>query len=128
MSEETIPYELCEHIKDNGVRCGSPAVSGEHYCYFHSRARREVMCAANPFYNLPVLDNEQSLQVAIMELMRGLLNGDISDRKAAVMLSAIKAAGSILRQNVKPKEELLKEIASELRGRFPENQSPPPPE
>jgi hypothetical protein len=125
MSEEKLPYELCEHIKDNGVRCGSPALSGEHYCHFHSRARREVMSAANPSYNLPILDSEQSLQVAIMELMRGLLNGDLGERKAAVMLSAIKAAGSILRHNEKPREALLQEIASELRGRLSAN--PPQP-
>jgi hypothetical protein len=49
-----------------------------------------------------------------------------SERKAAVVLSAIKAAGSILRQNDKPKEALLKEIASELRGRLAEDKSSQP--
>ena len=26
---------LCQHTKDNGVLCGSPAMRGKHYCYFH---------------------------------------------------------------------------------------------
>jgi hypothetical protein len=128
MSDEKLPYELCGHVKDNGICCGSPALAGQRFCYFHFRIRRDVMSPANPIYDLPVLDNEQSLQVAIMELMRGLLNGEISERKAAVMLSAIKTAGSILRQVDKPKEALLKEIASDLRGRLAQNKSPQPSE
>jgi hypothetical protein len=25
----------CQHIRMNGRRCGSPALRGENYCYFH---------------------------------------------------------------------------------------------
>jgi hypothetical protein len=28
-------YRLCQHIKDSGEFCGSPAMRGKHYCYFH---------------------------------------------------------------------------------------------
>jgi len=27
----------CEHIKTNGTQCGSPALRGKHFCYFHKR-------------------------------------------------------------------------------------------
>src|SRR5882757_5386776 len=33
---------LCSHIKVNGVRCGSPALRKEVFCYFHQRMIRGV--------------------------------------------------------------------------------------
>jgi hypothetical protein len=27
----------CQHIKTSGGKCGSPALRGQPYCYFHSR-------------------------------------------------------------------------------------------
>ena len=37
-------FRFCQHTKDNGEGCGSPAMRGKHYCYFHlevvSRRRR----------------------------------------------------------------------------------------
>ncbi len=28
-------FRLCQHTKDNGEFCGSPAMRGKNYCYFH---------------------------------------------------------------------------------------------
>lgn len=33
MSNDT---RKCEHIKTNGIRCGSPALRDENICYFHT--------------------------------------------------------------------------------------------
>ena len=30
-----MPTTICRHIKTNGLRCGSPALTGEIFCYFH---------------------------------------------------------------------------------------------
>src|SRR5579862_9875935 len=32
----------CTHIKVTGVRCGSPSLHGEQFCYFHQRMMRGV--------------------------------------------------------------------------------------
>jgi hypothetical protein len=32
----------CTHIKASGVRCNSPALRGEQFCYFHQNAHRGV--------------------------------------------------------------------------------------
>jgi hypothetical protein len=29
------PIPICEHVKKNGRRCGSPALRGRHFCYIH---------------------------------------------------------------------------------------------
>jgi hypothetical protein len=31
---------ICRHIKTNGARCGSPALPGQVFCYFHNNAAR----------------------------------------------------------------------------------------
>ncbi len=30
-------YRVCRHIKTNGLRCGSPALTGGQFCYYHSK-------------------------------------------------------------------------------------------
>src|SRR5271157_4577131 len=47
-AERRLAIETCHQVKENGRLCGSAAVSGRHYCYFHlrHRARRLVMARA----------------------------------------------------------------------------------
>jgi hypothetical protein len=30
-----VSFPICEHIKKNGIRCGSPALRGRCFCHFH---------------------------------------------------------------------------------------------
>lgn len=117
-NSETKACGICEHIKDDGVRCGGPALSGEAYCRFHLRVRTSVP-PEDSLYELPVLETVKSVQIALQHMTRALLAGKLSERKAAVLMSAIKTAAALVRQNADnaPKEELLNEIADELRGR-----------
>ena len=42
-------FRLCQHTKDNGELCGSPAMRRKNYCYFHLevvRRRRRLACMA----------------------------------------------------------------------------------
>ena len=39
--------KVCTHIKVTGVRCGSPALRGEQFCYFHQRMMRGVPTPPN---------------------------------------------------------------------------------
>ncbi|HYL13004.1 MAG TPA: hypothetical protein VEV41_08205 [Terriglobales bacterium] len=34
-----VSFPICEHIKNDGIRCGSPALRGRSFCYFHKRWR-----------------------------------------------------------------------------------------
>ena len=109
---------ICEHTKDDGVRCGGFALSGERFCRFHQKLQNNKIAPSDPAYDFPVLETEQSIQIAIMQMMRGVLKGRISERKAAIMLSGIKAAAGILRHSrqVKPQESAIDEIASETKN------------
>lgn len=94
----TIP--ICEHIKTNGIRCGSPALSGENYCYAHRAHhpphRKRVFEFSSA--DLPVLEDGTSIQVAVMNVLRGLLNGTLHRNKAGLLLYGLQIASSNLRR------------------------------
>jgi hypothetical protein len=43
-----IQCKRCTHIKVTGHRCGSPALRGEHFCYFHARMIKGVRSSSAP--------------------------------------------------------------------------------
>lgn len=41
MPTEHFAIPICRHLKTNGLRCQSPALNGEPFCYFHVRLHKE---------------------------------------------------------------------------------------
>jgi hypothetical protein len=41
MPTEQFTIPICRHLKANGIRCQSPALSGETFCYFHARLHKD---------------------------------------------------------------------------------------
>jgi hypothetical protein len=80
----------CEHNKTNGTQCGSPALRGNHFCYFHKRWRdTRVALNANrarrsrAVLDLPVLEDAESVQVSLMQIMRLILSGQLSESSSS---------------------------------------------
>ena len=95
----------CEHIKTNGTQCGSPALRGKHFCYFHQRWRdTRVVLNANrarrsrAVIDMPVLEDAESVQVSLMQIMRLILSGQVEPRTAGLLLYALQTASSNLRR------------------------------
>ncbi len=95
----------CEHIKTNGTQCGSPALRGNHFCYFHKRWRdTRVALNANrarrsrAVLDLPVLEDAESVQVSLMQIMRLILSGQLEPKTAGLLLYALQTASSNLRR------------------------------
>lgn len=82
----------CAHLKANGDRCGSPAVSGKEHCYFHDKA----LADERPI-RLPVLEDANAIQVAVMIVMDGLYRGNLNYKKAALLLYGLQIASINLR-------------------------------
>ena len=40
MPAEELAIPICRHVKTNGLRCQSPALNGEPFCYFHVRLHK----------------------------------------------------------------------------------------
>ncbi|HJX84186.1 MAG TPA: hypothetical protein VJ723_07575, partial [Candidatus Angelobacter sp.] len=78
----------CIHIKQDGTQCGSPALKNDGMCFAHARlAMRHAKLLA-----MPLLEDANSVQAAIMEVMRGLLDGDIDRKTAGLLLYGLQMA------------------------------------
>jgi len=78
MSFENVPR--CQHVKINGTQCGSPALRRRRHCFFHERIRRErakiaADTSAQRGFDLPLLEDANSVQVALMKTIQVLAPG-----------------------------------------------------
>jgi hypothetical protein len=100
----------CQHLKVNGTQCGSPALRRNHFCYFHKRWQEtRIVLNANrarrgrAALDLPVLEDANSIQVALMQVMRLILSGQLDPKTAGLLLYALQTASSNLsRINFEP--------------------------
>jgi hypothetical protein len=83
----------CTHIKVTGHRCGSPALRGRPFCYFHMRLILGVQTRVDSQINpMAILDNEEAIQAALMHVIDALLRGTLDSRRGALVLKALYIA------------------------------------
>src|SRR5450755_1112411 len=105
----TKPILRCQHIKVDGVQCGSPALRGERRCYFHERWQRvdqgtTRLHSALRSGILPALEDANSIQLALAEVMRLAIMGHIEHRVFSLLLSALRiAAANVKHLSLTPK-------------------------
>jgi hypothetical protein len=100
MSLEDVPR--CQHIKINGTQCGSPALRRRRHCFFHDRIRREqarirAEASAQPTFELPLLEDANCVQVALMKVIQMLASGRMDPKRAGLILYALQTASINLR-------------------------------
>ena len=95
----------CKHLKANGEFCGSPALRGRDYCYFHLtvlgrrlRMQKHIMKGENHHVQLPTLEDGDSIQMALMQVMEALLRDQIDNKLAGLLLYGLQIASSNLQQ------------------------------
>ncbi len=92
----------CHHFKTNGVFCGSPALRGHRFCYFHHQWREdepEEKPDAKPApFELPLLEDANAVQLALQRVMQAILHDEIDNRKAGLLLYALQTASSNLKR------------------------------
>jgi len=86
----------------NGTQCGSPALRWRRHCFFHERIRRErakiaADTSAKRGFDLPLLEDANSVQVALMKVIQMLGSGRMDHRTAGLMLYALQTASFNLR-------------------------------
>ena len=85
-------FKNCTHIKVTGVRCGSPALRGEQFCYFHQRMLRTVKGPDSRVHHAALLEDEESIQASLIEVVNALLRGTIEIKRAELVLRALNTA------------------------------------
>src|SRR5258708_2410616 len=102
MALENVPR--CQHVKVNGVQCGSPAMRRRRRCYFHDRmldGRKQFAAEScikpRPMFSMCLLEDANSVQVALMQVLNLLGSGQMDPKTAGLMLYGLQTASANLR-------------------------------
>jgi hypothetical protein len=85
----------CTHIKVNGIRCGSPSLRGEVFCYFHQRMLRGVRTPPKSrLHPIANFEDPEAIQASLMEVVNALIRNHIDVARARLILRALSIAAS----------------------------------
>jgi hypothetical protein len=94
-----MPYPTCNHRKDDGSLCGSVALHGKKFCYYHQRDQKRQKYAATVIRRadvlgprLPPMKSLADVQMALTEVFNALLENRIPLDRAASTLYALQQA------------------------------------
>ena len=93
----------CEHIKDNGAQCNSPALRDAKFCYFHIQYHCPQMGALPSSGQWRMSASEtvrdaKAIQLALAKVMECLQRGTIDHKAAGQILHALRTASTNLGQ------------------------------
>lgn len=83
----------CMHVRANGIRCGSPAMRQNAFCFFHDRLYNRPFEESFPF-----LEDAASIQMAIMQVLDGLRRGKLDRSVANSLFFGLQTASSNLKR------------------------------
>ena len=99
---------LCRHLKEDGALCGSPALRGQSFCYFHHRDQNHHLAFARDRrraevcdWKLPPLNTMADIQKALHRIANELWNGRLDLERAGPMLNATQQAALPFRRGPK---------------------------
>ncbi len=87
--------QKCQHIKPGGGRCGSPALRGKRFCYFHHVARRQHphrVARAPLLPDWAIVEDPRSALAAINQVLQGLADGSLDTHTAGIILFGLQTA------------------------------------
>jgi hypothetical protein len=83
----------CTHIKVTGQQCGSPALRGEFFCYFHTRVIKGVQQRVDmQLHSMALLEDCESIQLSLMHVVDGLIKGTLDATRARLIIQALRIA------------------------------------
>lgn len=115
---------LCEHRFGNGSLCRNFALHGEQFCRHHLRYK-DKPDITSPDYQMPQLEDLESIQLFLNEAIRGLLSGKLDSKQGRCLVWAALVASSNLKALSKQKlsdvvlnlkESPSSEVIESLRG------------
>jgi hypothetical protein len=90
--------QQCHHYQaPTGMRCGSPALKGEYYCFHHhikhaKRASRVLIDPEITCMELPPIEDRASVFIALAAVIHRLAENTIDTRRAGQMIYALQVA------------------------------------
>lgn len=92
-------YRRCLEFRQNGEQCKAPALKGDSLCYKHAQqaetARRKATMRSSVV--LPPLRDLKTVQQALGEVTKAILENRIDDDYAGELLQELERASAVLR-------------------------------
>jgi hypothetical protein len=115
----------CSWTREDGTVCKSPRMKDDIYCYAHCQMRQAR--AENLW--LPALTDANAVQLAVMLVQRALIDDEITEKKAGLLLYSIQIAAANVHKTTfgksdremvteKPPEEVARREQMEARKRI----------
>jgi hypothetical protein len=98
----------CEKVREDGTVCGCPQMKGYRYCYAHER----MLGMRSGRLELPPLEDANAVQMAIMRVQKALIDDEISEKKAGLLLYSLQMASSNLKHTTFTESK--KEVVTEM--------------
>ena len=90
----------CHHLHPTGNRCGSPALRGEQFCFYHHPTRRRPRAAGRkprlPVFHLPSLEDRASIQRALAKVVSRVIGGRLDRATARLIVFGLQVASQSL--------------------------------
>jgi hypothetical protein len=108
----------CRHTLPEGRRCGSPAMRGEKFCYYHHETRKPVadpqrrQARRNCFHIAPPR-TRAAIQDSIGEIVARLAYNEIHPRRAGLLLYALQIATTNIKDHQASQQPTAKDSAPE---------------
>jgi len=101
----------CVWIHAGGTVCKSPRMKNDIHCYAHYQMRH----ARSENLWLPALTDANAIQLAVMLVQRALIDGEISEKMAGLLLYSIQIAAANVGKTTfgQANEEMVTEIGDE---------------
>ena len=80
----------CAWIREDGTVCKSPRMKNDIHCYAHYQMRK---ARAEKLW-LPALTDANAIQMAVMLVQKALIDGEISEKMAGLLLYSIQIAAA----------------------------------
>lgn len=80
----------CSYLKSNGQPCRAPAMGNTYFCVFHVRS----MDQENSRLRVELLENRESLQLTVKQIMEQIVRGQLDPQTASLLLRAVQIANS----------------------------------
>jgi hypothetical protein len=99
----------CEKVREDGTVCGSPQMKGYRYCYAHER----MLQTQSLTLQLPAVEDANAVQMAIMRVQKALIDAEISEKTAGLLLYSLQMASSNLKHTTFGSKEQ-KDVVTEM--------------
>jgi hypothetical protein len=86
-------FGIKSNIKVNGIRCGSPSLRQEVFCYFHQRMIRGVRTPPKSrLHPIANFEDPHAIQASLMEVVNAIVRNHIDVPRARLVLRALSIA------------------------------------